>query len=83
MVLKGRQYASQRCMKYRNWPKCGQKLGDSVPMYIRSNVILAQGEESGGSSFHGASHQRHTYASPKGSMTSDCETVMVGRSVGH
>ena len=52
MVLKGREYACQRRTKYKNWLKCGQKQGDSVPMYMCSNVIPARGEESSGSHFH-------------------------------
>ena len=52
MALKGGQQACQRCVKYRNWPKCGQKqVSLCASTYMRTDVIPARGEESCGSRF--------------------------------
>ena len=84
-MLKGRQYACQWCTEYGNWPKCGWKQGNSVPMYMHSDALPARGEESGGSSFlHacGASCERcanasafHTLSSCKASNLYKCTPV--------
>ena len=62
------------------------KQSNSVSKHMRSNVILARGEESGRSSFPTVvpvAEDVHTQLSPRmTSMTSHCYTVTIGYSVG-
>ena len=65
-------------MEYGNWPKCGQNKAILCPCICAAMRYWHKVK-----SFSiGASHRRRTYASPRESMTSHCNTVTIGCSVG-